>query len=114
MIIRFAPPPKDVPAYAFRIKLDGREYRFTFRWNSRTDSWSFDLATDAGTVLLAGQKVRIGRNLIFRCKAADKPPGGLWAIAADGKRDLPTRAQLGERVRLYYFSKDETFELEPV
>lgn len=98
------------PFYSFRAVLDDREYAFAFRWNNRTQTWVFDLATTDGVELLTGRRVLLGNDLLRYCVAPQRPPGVLAAVARDDHLVAPGLTDLGARVQLLYFRKDEFVE----
>lgn len=96
-------------AYDRRIQLDGVEYSFQFRYNLRRELWSFSIFGLDGTAVLAGQTVHCGIPLNRR--AVGGPPGVLIAVPETESLDPPTLLELGDRVKLLYFTADEMAEL---
>lgn len=94
--------------YTFRCVLRDVEYRFRVRWNSRDVAWYFDIREPDLTPIILGCKVVLGayfgREIVhplFRDGAMlCRIPHG------DDRRD-PGFDDMGERVQVWYFTRDE-------
>ena len=90
------------PRFSQEVELDGRTYRFTFEWNDRDASWTFNLADVDGVEHLQGVRVSVGLPLIARFRNPALPPGILEAIDTTDSNLDPLYGDLGSRVALVY------------
>jgi hypothetical protein len=79
--------------------LDGRSYKLTFDWNSRTDRWSLGMATEDGDAVFSGATLAIGIDLL-------RTMPGTLAIVPDGQMylmgtDDPTLETIGDVSLIY-------------
>jgi hypothetical protein len=107
-------PTDEADSFTQRTRLEGVDYTIRYSHNSRSDSWTFDLAAIGGNnqepiPIVTGMKIFIGNNLLRYASHELAPPGVLLALSADGSRRAPTQDELGSRVRLYYLAAGETF-----
>jgi hypothetical protein len=109
------PLPTEVAgSFTQRTRLDGVDYSLRFTHNTRSDSWTLDVAALGGSErdnvpIATGVKIFIGNDLLRYASHPDlTPPGNLLALSADGSRRAPTRDELGTRVRLYYVEDGES------
>jgi hypothetical protein len=107
-------PTEDEATFTQRTRLEGVDYTLRYAHNSRTDSWTLDIAAIGGNdqepvPIVTGMKIFIGNDLLRYASHELKPPGTLLALSSDGSRIAPTFADLGTRVRLYYLAEGETF-----
>jgi len=100
--MQIIPARQDFPAYEERVVIDGTPYRLRFRWNSREESWAFDILTTAGVVLRAGIKVQVDWALLKRSHRGDLPDGDILSIDTSGAGSPPGVDELGDRVILVY------------
>jgi hypothetical protein len=103
------PIPADTPHFTERVTLDGAAYTLEFRWNEREASWRFSLGTADGTPIAVGLKVRPSYVLSLGWRIADarRPPGVFAVIDTSGANAPPGLNDLGNRVRVVYFTADE-------
>lgn len=92
--------------------LDGSPYVLDLSWSDRSQSWYLSLfqqrETDVITPVLQGVRISIGYPLLVPAAAVDgRPPGELIAIDTSDTGTDPGFADLGARVRLYYYDADE-------
>jgi len=101
---------------------DGRDYRFTFRFNQRDGHWFMSLSDSDGVPIVQGLRITCQLPLLALVRDARRPPGMLIAIdrtapeggGFDGSKSLardPEIADLGARVTLLYFPVAELVEL---
>lgn len=107
-------PTDEADSFTQRTRLDGVDYTFRYSHNSRSDSWTLDIAAIGGPdqepiPIVTGAKIFIGNDLLRYADHELKPPGVLLALSSDGTRRAPTQDELGTRVRLYYLTPGETF-----
>lgn len=107
-------PTEDESTFTQRTQLEGVDYTLRYAHNSRTDSWTIDIAAIGGIdqepiPIVTGMKIFIGGDLLRYASHELSPPGTLIALSADGSRLAPTFADLGTRVRIYYMAEGETF-----
>jgi hypothetical protein len=102
------PVATDTPLYTQRITLDGVEYVFKFDWNDRESRWYFGLFAIDETPIVTGIKVVANWPLLRRFTAEKVPPGVLVAVDLSPERgESPTFTELGFRVRLLYYPKND-------
>lgn len=99
--------------YSMQVVLDGLTYTMEFRWNTRDAAWFLDLATEDGTPVASGVRVVVGFPLCARVTGANRLPGVLIARDTSGRGIGPGLADLGDRVKLLYFTRDELLEALP-
>lgn len=87
--------------------LDGVATRFRFLYNVRRGVWTVSLYLEEGTVLILGQTVVVGVDLLHRCIQEGRPPGALFAASYTANNETPGLLDLGARVRLFYVPFDE-------
>ena len=107
-------PPEGEAEFTQRTRMEGVDYSIHYLHNSRTDSWTLDLSAIGGNdqeqvPIITGKKLFIGDNLLKYASHELRPRGVLIALSSDGTRLAPTFAELGPRVRIYYFDEGETF-----
>ncbi len=73
-------PTSDEPFVTQSVSLDGRSYVFTIDWNSRTDRWTFGIATEDGDAILSGALLCIAIDLLRTIPSTLDyvPPGALY------------------------------------
>lgn len=96
-------PTRDEPNVTQTTSLEGRPYVFTFDWNSRTNRWTFALATESGTRILDGALLCIGFDLLRTVPNTLDfvPPGSLYLVGPDD----PTLETIGDCDLLYLTSE---------
>lgn len=92
--------------YDQRVRLDGTDYLFDFRWNQRRAVWVFSITGLDGARILTGQTIVCGVPLLGR--AVGGPPGRLLALAVSPTDfEAPGLTELGGRVSLIYLTEDD-------
>jgi hypothetical protein len=78
-------PTSDQPFRTQSTSLEGRSYKLTFNWNSRTDRWSLDMATEDGDSIINGAVLVIGIDLLRTIPSTLDivPPGELFLAGTD-------------------------------
>jgi len=107
--------PLEVPIASLNAKssqtvaLDGVVYRLTFVFNTRCLAWGMDIATQDGTVIVAGIKLLPQIDLLFRHRDIRLPKGRLYAFdVEEGNTAIrPEKNQLGTKLRLEYMTEAE-------
>lgn len=87
------------------LTLNKRRWTFDFYTNAINDAWHWDLTNDAGQRVLSGQALTLGKDLLYRYRYTDVPPGQLfcWDVAdALGGRDPKIADFRDGLARLYY------------
>ena len=92
-------PTTAKPFTAQSTSLEGRSYKLTFDWNSRSDRWSLDMATEDGDAVLNGAVLVIGIDLLRTVPSTfdHVPPGQLFLA---GTYD-PTLETIGDVSLIY-------------
>ena len=94
----------DVPLYTETVNLDGVDYLLRFDYSAKEDRWFLSVFSAAGAPLRLGVKVLSGWNTLRLCRITGRPPGLLFASdPRSPTADAPGFADLGRRVRLFYF-----------
>jgi len=93
----------DVDRYSFTATLEGVKLRFRWEWNARSAAWYCAIESDAGTVLVRGQRVSPGSPLIADDTIDGLPPGLLFAAGPDPY----LKEALGDSVEVYYATAAE-------
>lgn len=102
----------DTPYFEVEAQLDGVLYGFTFRWNHRDETWSFDLADAERDPIVSGIVVVVDFPLMRRGADPRLPPGALFAVDTTETQTDPGETDLGRRVVLVYFTEAE-LPIEP-
>ena len=88
------------PAFSIFVDLDGSNFRFFFRWNSRVETWMFDASDSQDVVVQNGNPLAINVPLAFQNRRENKWPGDLIAISESGAK--LSRFNLGTDIKLFY------------
>lgn len=107
MAVQELPIRSDIAAYSFRVDLDSVEYTLQFSWNSRMETWFFDIMTTDETPILMGQRVFVGFPVISRFKDELLPKGRLYFFDTSGANLDPGRFDMGSRVLMIYEDEAE-------
>lgn len=95
----------DTPLYTQRITLDGIEYLFRFDWSDREQRWYLTISDIDEKELASGIKIIANWPLLRRFVNPALPRGTLMAADLSPQNgEPPTYAELGQRVKLVYFS----------
>lgn len=103
-------PTRSLPAYSFEINIEGRVYRLRFEWNSRHEHWTMAFLTRTGEDIIRGIKLIINFEIINRYKNPQMPPGALIPLDRTGRLERIGRNDLGEDVKLIYYTRAELDE----
>lgn len=102
MAILELPVRADIPSYQFRQEIEGVVYTLRFRWNSRMETWIFDIADEQENDLLVGIPVLSSVDLKSRFKMTTIPPGLFVAFDQAGDQRKPDRDTFGREVKFFY------------
>jgi hypothetical protein len=96
------------PYTSYTIFLDGRSFKITFRWSSRTSKWYYDLVTSQGIPVTLGTAVHQGIPLINKTSVFS-PEGQLYLVGNSSSDVLPSRTNIGvgREFELLYLTKVE-------
>lgn len=88
--------------FDFRVELDGVEYQFRMRFNSRDQGWYFSVYDLDGNPLVDGLKVVVNADLTLRFTVDGAFGGRLYVL--DGRQfpALPTFTDLGVDLPMVY------------
>jgi hypothetical protein len=100
-----------IPNYRVGVTLDGEQYLFDVRWNTRAGGWFFDLLLEDETHIASGIRVVLGVLLGRRMTHDRRPRGGLFAVDSTGQHLEAGFDDLGSRVEIFYYTKEELDEL---
>lgn len=107
-------PTQRTPFFEQRTALEGREYVFRFRWNTRRSRWSFDLLDESESRILSGATINTGFDFLERLTDERRPPGKLAAIdvsGASGEADTITGLGGDSPIRMVYVDSESVAEL---
>lgn len=113
------PLRSDLDFYVETVTLDGVEFDFEFRWNNRDSAWYLSIydptvaaADDGSRVPILGSiPVLVGWPLLNQYRMRTRPLGELVALDTSGQDADPGRRDLGSRVLLLYYTRDEVAAL---
>jgi hypothetical protein len=97
----------DAPHQAFPLELDGATYKFEALWSERDEAWNVSLYTADEVPLVVGRKAVLNFPLFHRFKDSRLPPGRLILFDTSPGRKEAGLVDLGRRVQLVYFDKNE-------
>lgn len=100
-----------VPNYRVSTTLDGEQYILDVRWNGRDEAWYLDLLAEDETPIRRGMKVVLGVPLGARSVDLAFPDGFLLASDLSGAGREAGLDDLGARVRVYFYSREELLAL---
>lgn len=100
------PVRSDLPAYSFKIELEGVVYTLRFRWNERMARWIFDIADEQGQDLVVGLPVHTDVDIKGRFRQSTVPPGLFVAYDETGAQRNPDRSNFGGEVKFFYQESD--------
>lgn len=104
----------DVPFYTYTAQLEGKSYRFSFSFNSRAQTYYFDLADEDDVRIFCGVRLVNDYPIAGRFRDLRKPPGLFALISLESDNSDAALADLGRRVRFLYFDSDDLPEAEAV
>jgi hypothetical protein len=95
--------PSD-PNYAFNTTLNGEQYFFDVRWNTRDEAWYFDLSDATGTAIVKGVKIVLGTFLGRQCPHPFFDENVFAVIDTTLDNLDPTFDDLGVRVLVQHYT----------
>lgn len=96
------PTRTDLPAYKYRIKLDGVTYQLAYSFNPRMGKWFITLGDQLGNTIVGPVPVVATWPLFDRFKEESIPPGTLMCFDSSGQNQDPGQFDLGDRCRIVY------------
>lgn len=99
------------PYYSFSMGLDDLTFTFDVRWNSRGEFWVFDLYDSEGEAVQHGNVIMLGNFPLWRVSKANKPSGMFAVVDLSEEGTDATFDDIGTRVALYYYSREEFLAL---
>lgn len=94
-------------SFSFTVELESSEYKFSFRWVERSESWYFDLLTPQDVLIVGGVRVVLGTPLLQRYKDDALPPGDLIVLDTTGSLSCVGRYDLGVSALVVYLKESE-------
>jgi hypothetical protein len=104
---RALPLVPSTPNYRVSTTLDGVQYVLDVRWNGRSGVWYLDIRDVDEDPIAMGIAVVLGSALGIRTVDARFPPGALIAADMSGEGRDAGFDDLGDRVKVFYYSADE-------
>lgn len=104
---RALPLEPSTPSYRVATSLEGKTFLLDVHWNDRDGAWYFDLLEADETPVRYGIKIVLGALLGGRVVKKSMPPGYLRASDLSGEGREAMLDDLGTRVVVYYFTRDE-------
>lgn len=92
------------PNFIEDIQLDGSLYQLAVKWNTRSNSWLFDLFTSDDIPLIYGHRLVINYPLLYNLQYDRRMPQGLLFIVSPSDLHRPIRRndfEDGKMVLLY-------------
>lgn len=106
-----------IGSYTFGVVLRNTEYVFDVRWNSRRipsmniePAWYFDIRDIARAPIVMGIKIVMGVYFGRRSNHELFADGAMVARPVGFDRSPPTFQDMGTRVQIWYFTRDELVE----
>lgn len=93
--------------FGFSTELEGVTYSFSWRWNDRDGAWYLEIGDGSGVVLITGIKVVVDKFLLGGSNLEGLPSGDFIAIDTTGRELDAGFEDLGRRVQVHYFTRDE-------
>lgn len=104
------PTAEDRPFYTQRLRLDDRDYTFSFVWSQREERWYLGIYDEEDVLIKAGIKILANWPMLRWIKFDPRtPPGELMAfdLTIDGSPPGYDELGVGKRVDLTYFAVNE-------
>ena len=100
------PVTPSIPVQTFSCELDGVQYQFRAKWNTRESAWYIDVAQGDGTAIRHGMKAVLNAALGRRSTDAAFPPGFIFAYDTSGDDAEAGLDDFGldQRVQLVFFT----------
>lgn len=92
----------NLPAYRYRIELEGNVYVLDYIYNSRMGKWLVQVEDEEGNVIIAHVPVIVNWPLFDRFQQVTLPPGDIGAYDSANTDTDPGRFDLGGRVKMMY------------
>jgi hypothetical protein len=86
----------------YDFDLEGKRYRFRFKYSELEDRHYFSLYDGEDVVIVSGIKVLLNVSLLRKEVDLRKPPGVLMALDTSGTYEEAGENDLGDRVQLVY------------
>lgn len=96
------PTRTSLPAYRYRIDLDGDTFVLDFEYNARMGKWLLQVEDEEGNVIIAHVPVIVSWPLFERFVQEALPEGVIAAYDSSGENEDPGRFDLGARVKAVY------------
>lgn len=96
------PARPSVPAYRYRIDLDGEIFVLDYEYNSRMGKWLLQIEDEEGEVLIAHAPIIVNWPIFERFIQEELPAGVIAAYDSSGQNEDPGRFDLGSRVKMIY------------
>lgn len=93
--------------YRFALRLLDVEYLFDVRWNGRDGTWYLSIFDIEGNALAQGMRIVLGAALGRRITSDEFPDGVFIATDLSGQDRDATFDDLGVRVVVHFFSREE-------
>ena len=93
----------------FQVKLTGKTYTFSLRYNTQADAWSFGIGDSRGAMIYQGIFLKLGLNYCKIRKDRRLPSGALLIVNTNKEKAEPNGDNLGVDCQMVY---DETFNFE--
>jgi hypothetical protein len=106
MAVLRIPLDPTVPAFSFFTELESISYQFNFRWNSRIESWIFDIYDDTQTAVQLGVPYDLDVVLLKQNVRDNRPPGDFAGLSSEGTI-YASRFDLGVENRFLYNESED-------
>lgn len=96
------PVRNDLPAYKFKIDLEGVMYVLDFGFNARSNLWYMSIMDQAETLILGDLPILVNVPLADQYVKEGLPPGRFIAVDETGNKQNPGIDNFGSDVKLFY------------
>lgn len=94
-------------SHSIKIVLSGVEYQLLFHWHERAGSWYMRVLTPTGEALTGFMRLVARFFPLERFTDARLPAGLLAVVDVDSQGEIVEQSDLGGRVQLHYFTREE-------
>ena len=101
------PVRNDLPAYKFKIDLEGVMYVLDFGFNDRSKIWYMSILDQSEKLVIGDLPILVNVPLTDQYVKKGLPPGRFIAIDETGKKQNPKIDNFGSDVKLFYQESDD-------
>lgn len=102
MSFQVIPVRSDLPAYDFKITLDGVVYNLGFTWSERSQLWTMDISDENEEPIAMGIRLFTATPISYIYEMDNFPEREFLVVDTAGENKNPGRDDFGSRVLLLY------------